>query len=235
MVTILDVAEFAGVSKSTVSLVINGSPLVKAQTREKVERAIARLGYVCNNNARGLRKRETKCLGIIVAAERKCERVYSFEYETGLFSYNITNGIPLGLAGTDYGLMTERYYVYEAEGKLPDIVKNGRIDGVFLVGGLFDDNFIEKLFQKNIPTVAVGKYYDKIDCVYPDVKNGAYKQAKYLTDRGHKNIAFINSPSAYMSSKQRLIGFVRKPFMKSVTIYGANSVKAIRDSEDTMQ
>ena len=207
MVTICDVAKYAGVSKSTVSLVINNSPLVKEETKQKVDEAIQKLGYVCNNNARGLRKRETKCLGIIVATESKTEQTYEYNYETGLFSYNITNGIPVGLVDTDYGLLTERYCAAEAEGELPTIIKNGRIDGVFLVGGLFEDSFIEELLKRGIPTVAVGKYYKQIDCIFPDVKKGTYDEVSYLIENGHKKIAFINCPLTYSASQVRLAGF----------------------------
>lgn len=207
MVTILDVARYAGVSKSTVSLVINNSPLVKEETKQKVEDAIQKLGYVCNNNARGLRKRETKCLGIIVAIESKTEQTYEYNYETGLFSYNITNGIPAGLVDTDYGLLTERYCAAEAEGELPTIVKNGRADGIFLVGGLFEDSFIEELLKRGIPTVAVGKYYKQIDCIYPDVKKGTGDEVSHLIESGHKKIAFINCPLAYSASQARSAGF----------------------------
>lgn len=207
MVTILDVARYAGVSKSTVSLVINNSPLVKEETKLKVEEAIHKLGYVCNNNARGLRKRETKCLGIIVAIESKTEQTYEYNYETGLFSYNITNGIPVGLVDTDYGLLTERYCAAEAGGELPTIVKNGRIDGIFLVGGLFEDSFIEELLKRGIPTVAVGKYYKQIDCIYPDVRKGTSDEVSHLIESGHKKIAFINCPMTYSASKARSAGF----------------------------
>lgn len=207
MATILDVAKYAGVSKSTVSLVINNSPLVKEETKIKVEEAILKLGYVCNNNARGLRTRETKCLGIIVAIESKSEQTYEYNYETGLFSYNITNGIPAGLVGTDYGLLTERYCAAESGGELPTIVKNGRIDGLFLVGGLFEDSFIEELLKRGIPTVAVGKYYKQIDCIYPDVKKGTCDEVKYLIENGHRKIAFVNCPLTYSASQTRLAGF----------------------------
>ena len=207
MVTILDVARYAGVSKSTVSLVINNSPLVKDETKQKVEEAIQKLGYVCNHNARGLRTRETKCLGIIVAIESKTEQTYEYNYETGLFSYNITNGIPVGLVDTDYGLLTERYCASEADGELPTIVKNGRIDGIFLVGGLFEDSFIEELLKRGIPTVAVGKYYKQIDCIYPDVKKGTCDEVSYLIESGHKKIAFINCPLTYSASQVRSAGF----------------------------
>mgnify|MGYP000128672730 CR=1 FL=1 len=76
MVTLLDVAARAGVSRSTVSLVINKSPLVKDETRQRVERAIQELGYVPNPNARGLVKKENKSLGVIIAIEDQPYNTY---------------------------------------------------------------------------------------------------------------------------------------------------------------
>ena len=64
--TIIDVAKRAGVSRSTVSLVINKSPLVKEDTRQLVERVIAQMGYVPNCNARGLSAKATNNLGVII-------------------------------------------------------------------------------------------------------------------------------------------------------------------------
>lgn len=208
MATILDVAKYAGVSKSTVSLVINHSPLVKAETKQKVEEAIAQLGYVCNTNARGLRKRETKCLGVIISAESKEAQTYEYDRETGLFSNNIINGIPAGLGDTDYGLLIERYCVSEGMNALPSIIKNSRIDGLFLVGGLFDEPFLKELQQRGIPSVAVGRYYPQIDCVYPDVRRGTCDEVSYLFQNGHTHIAYINCPQNYATSHSRLNGFL---------------------------
>ena len=123
VVTLRDVAARAGVSRSTASLVINKSPLVKDETRLKVEAAIQELGYVPNTNARGLVKRENKSFGVIIAIEDQPYNTYEYNYETGLYSYNITNGIPIGLANTDYGLLTERFCCSTANGELPALVK----------------------------------------------------------------------------------------------------------------
>ena len=65
MATIWDVAERSGVSKSTVSLVLNNSPLVKEETRQKVLAAIKALNYVPNYNARSLIKKSNNSIGII--------------------------------------------------------------------------------------------------------------------------------------------------------------------------
>ena len=66
MSTIYDVAKFAGVSKSTVSLVLNNSSLVKKDTADKVLAAIKALNYVPNNNAQALSSKKNYCIGIII-------------------------------------------------------------------------------------------------------------------------------------------------------------------------
>ena len=64
--TIVDVARVAGVSKSTVSLVLQGSPLVRAETRAAVEEAMESLGYVYNRAAAALRGASVGLIGIII-------------------------------------------------------------------------------------------------------------------------------------------------------------------------
>jgi len=210
MPTIIDVANYAGVSKSTVSLVLNKSPHVKAETRSRVENAIKTLGYVCNNNARGLRKKETKCLGVIIAIESKKIRSYEFNYETGQFSYGVTNGVPDGLVDTDYGMIVERFSQEQAaNGDLPQIVKNGRIDGAILVGGLFTEKVIHEIQDYGIPLVSVGREYPGLDCVFADVSVGMFLQTDELLRSGCRRLALINAPVVYASAADRIRGWDR--------------------------
>ena len=65
-VTVTDVARAAGVSRSTVSLVLRNSPLVKRETRRRVEEAIDRLGYVYNRNAANLRRRTSDMVAMVI-------------------------------------------------------------------------------------------------------------------------------------------------------------------------
>ena len=207
MVTIIDVANYAGVSKTTVSAVLNNGPHVKEETRRKVEEAVKALGYVCNNNARGLRKRETKCLGVVVAVETRDIHTYEFNFEVGQFGYAVANGIPEGLADSDYGLITEQYCPSEMVGELPSIIKNARVDGVFLIGSLFDEEFLQKLHALNLPAVCVGTGYDTIDCVYPDVARGMYLQVEELVRNGARRIAMVNCPPEFANAKKRIAGW----------------------------
>ena len=207
MVTIIDVANYAGVSKTTVSAVLNNGPHVKEETRRRVEEAVKTLGYVCNNNARGLRKRETKCLGVIVAVESRDIHTYEFNFEVGQFGYAVANGIPDGLEDRDYGLITEQYCPREMGGELPAIIKNARVDGVFLVGSLFDEAFLEKLDALNLPAVGVGTTYNSIDCVFPDIAKGMYLQVEELVRNGSKHIAMVNCPPEFANAKMRVKGW----------------------------
>lgn len=207
MVTIIDVANYAGVSKTTVSAVLNNGPHVKEETRRKVEEAVKALGYVCNNNARGLRKRETKCLGVIVAVESRDIHTYEFNFEVGQFGYAVANGIPDGLIDSDYGLITEQYCPREMAGELPSIIKNARVDGVFLVGSLFDEVFLAKLDALKVPAVGVGTSYDSIDCVFPDIAKGMRLQVEELARNGAQQIAMVNCPPEFANAKTRVKGW----------------------------
>jgi len=209
MVTIIDVAKRAGVSKTTVSAVLNNGPHIKEETRRRVEEAIDELGYVCNHNARGLRKRETKCLGVINITERKKHQENEFDNVADLFGPDVINGIQDGLDGTDYGLITERYYLDDAKDQLPQIVKNARVDGVFLLGNLFTGEMVEKILQRGIPAIGVNCRFESIDCVLNDVEQGAYLQADELLKSGCKKIVLVNCPQIYSSSQERIAGWNR--------------------------
>ncbi|MBO4837627.1 MAG: LacI family DNA-binding transcriptional regulator [Clostridia bacterium] len=135
--TINDVAKRAGVSRSTVSLVLNHSPLVKEETRRLVEQVIHEINYVPNSNARGLSARVTSNLGVILMKDYLPESTqvsYDSDQHIGLCSYNIFNGIMAGLTGTDYGLITEAFCLNADAPLLPRLVTEKRVDGLFVVG-----------------------------------------------------------------------------------------------------
>ena len=92
MPTINDVAKRAGVSRSTVSLVLNHSKLVKEDTRRLVEQVIHEINYVPNSNARGLSARVTNNLGVIFMKDylhNSTQVSYDSDQHIGLCSFNI--------------------------------------------------------------------------------------------------------------------------------------------------
>ena len=116
MITIREIAAIAGVSRSTVSLVLNNSPLVKAETREKVLAVIQDTGYVPNSNARNLSWRATKCLGIVILSDQKRSACYDYSQSVGLFSLNVMQGLIDRLADSEYSVIIEYFLPSAAPG-----------------------------------------------------------------------------------------------------------------------
>ncbi len=209
MATIREVAALAGVSRSTVSLVINNSPLVKAETREKVLDVIKELNYVPNNNARSLSNKVMNALGIIILSEHESSNSYDFQYETGLYSLDVQRGISARLANTDYSVIIEHYNVRETNKELPKLIRNRRVDGAFVVGGFYDRDFYEKMKATGIPFVVIGKEQADTDCVWVDSGEGAALGLKYLWESGHRKLAYINCPTSFDSNALRTRGIER--------------------------
>lgn len=210
-VTIFDVAKKAGVSKSTVSLVLNNSPKVKFETRNLVNEAIRELGYVPNLNARGLITRSTNNLGVIILVADADERRYDFDMETECYANDIIVGIPGGLTGTSYGLLQERfctaYASGEAEERLPACVQNNAVDGVFIIGSSFDYHFLRRIREKGIPVVLIGHEIADFDYVVPDVRESVRLVVENLVKTGHRKLCYINCPPSYLSHEHRAEGF----------------------------
>ncbi len=204
MVTIREVAAEANVSVSTVSLVLNRSPLVKEETRRNVLDVIEKLKYIPNNSARGLSLKSTNNLGIIFISGSgiNTQKVsYDFDQRTGISSFNISNGIMSGLNDTSYGIVTERFCSVETPDDLPNIIKSQRVDGVFIVGSPYDRQLFKNLRKVGIPFVVVGvdSYEDDVDSIYADPGEGTAMAFKLLWETGHKNICIVNCPKTFPS------------------------------------
>jgi DNA-binding LacI/PurR family transcriptional regulator len=204
-VTIMDIAREADVSKSTVSLVINGSNLVKLETRYKVLQAINKLNYVPNMVARALTTSKKGTFGLIFVTSGEENSSDGFDSIPETLLVDVSYGINEGLKNTDYTLLTERFSIHD---KLPNIVKNKRVDGVFIIGGLFDHQFIELLRKENIYIVIIGRTYEGVDSVSVNAYQVGYFAAKYLLEKGHSSIAFVNGPYDSAISSKKLEGFM---------------------------
>jgi DNA-binding LacI/PurR family transcriptional regulator len=206
-VTIIDVARKANVSKSTVSLVIKNSPVVKQETRYKVLKAIEELGYTPNMNARGLSSKKTNILGILTMVESLSRKSYNFDSETEIFPYDVSVGIPKVLVDTDYGLLNERFCDLESNDELPMLLKNKRVDGLIIIGSLFSENFATMMKDSGKPVVVVGRKHDSFDYVTADIEQASFLATNHLLQTGHKKILYVNSPVAFITSKDRYQGF----------------------------
>lgn len=196
--TIEEVAATAGVSRSTVSRVVNGSTSVSPQAREAVTRAIAQLEYVPNRAARSLARRQTHAIALVVPED--ITRFFGDPYFAAVVS-----GIHSRINSSDYvlNLLIES----GAEGKTSDYLRAGYVDGALVVSHHGESEFLERL-SMSMPVVYGGRPLRRGD-YFVDVDNrtGARTATEYLIATGHRDIRTITGPPDMPASVDRTAGF----------------------------
>lgn len=213
--TIIDVAREAGVSKSTVSLVLNNSPKVKPETRYKVQAAIDKLCYTPNLSAVELTTKKKLSIGMILVTNHDAVDRTAFDTMDDNYYHDVSNGIFGAMAKENYGILVEQFTATAVNAKkVPNIVRTERVDGLFIVGGLFDDSFIQNLLKREIPMVIMGRAYSGIDSVNTDYEYASYMGVSYLVENGHRDILYLSGPDLTPSSKLKDRG-VRLALLKA--------------------
>lgn len=207
--TIKDVAKAADVSVSTVSLVINNSSLVKVETRYKVLQAIKELNYKPNEYARSLVTKTKKVIGVAWPTTNSSTNWFSFEGHTDTYLSELLPSIEKEINKSNYSMMLEHFRINDPSIFLPSIMDSTKVDGMLMTGGIVSDEVLQRIQEANIPTVLVGARHPSLDYVDTDPELGMYKSTKYLIEKGHKDIVFINGPDASQSSARKLKGFYR--------------------------
>jgi LacI family transcriptional regulator len=198
-VTIRDVAAKAGVSPMTVSRVINDSPRVSDNARRRVESAIAELGYVPNRLARGLIRRKTGALGVIVP---DVANPFFTLVVRGAEEVAWRAGYHVILCNTQADLERERGY-------LEDMLAF-QVEGL-LIAPVSDRSRpnLRVLTRNNVPFVLIDRSivgYDG-DLVQGDSVAGARRLVEHLLELGHSRIAMITETGEVSTARDRLQGY----------------------------
>jgi len=197
-VTIIDVADEAGVSYTTVSRVMNNKDNVKSETRERVLMAMTRLGYVVDQRARSLAGGRSQVIGLLV-------------HDLGT-SYigEIIRGIDAELAAAQYELML--YTTHRRKTKESAYVvtlTRGLADGLLLVLPRDPGSYLDTLRQHRFPHVLID--HRGVDEETPAVaaanRQGAYNATEYLIGLGHRRVGFITGAMDQMCAQDRLEGY----------------------------
>ena len=201
--TLEDIGRLAGVSRSTVSRVINDQSSVSADVRERVQEVIRRTGFIPNVAARSLATHRTGVLGLVIPS-----RVHSI-FEDPYFGMLIksisraTNATRLTLALFLFETEEEETEVY------PRALAGGLVDGVILTASRMGDPLLARLVEGGLPFVMIGRpdREDKISYVDVDNVGGARAAAVHLCNLGHRRVAYLGAPTTTTSGVDRLRGF----------------------------
>lgn len=209
--TLEHVAKLAGVSRATVSRVINGVRNVDPELREVVERAISETGYAPNHAARSLVTRRTGSVALVVseAEHRTFDDPFLGRVFTDPFFGRVVSGI-LGVlrpAGVTLALMLAEND--EARATLVNYLRQGHVDGVVLISTHIEDPLPSLLTGTGLPVVLSRRPTEPIPISYVDAaqRAGAALAADHLVARGCHHIVTITGPLDMPASQDRLHGF----------------------------
>ena len=201
--TLEDIGRLSGVSRSTVSRVINDSTKVRPDVRERVLEVISKTGYTPNAAARSLVSGRTGLIGLVIPS-----RVHSL-FEDPYFG-RLIQGISAasnrsGAALTLFLLQSES----EEEALFPRVAHAGFLDGLILTATRMRDPLLAKMAATNVPIVVVGRPdYDGISYVDVDNYGGGRMMAAHLCDLGYRRIGLVGAPTDTTAGLDRLNGFV---------------------------
>ena len=205
--TIDDVARAAGVARVTVSRVLNNGANVRAETREKVQRAVQELGYSVNHQARALASGASTQIMLIHAHSPELEpnSYYNAGLELGALRGCSSIGLDLVARAVD-PQDSNRFR------SLASIVERERPAGLILSPPLSDDvEFIETARRAGVSVVAISAGEESRTAVLAvgiDERAGGYAVGKHLTSLGHRHIGFIKGPLDHRAAALRFDGFV---------------------------
>jgi len=200
-IKIVDVAEHAGVSKSTVSQFLNGRfNYMSEKTRNRIESSINALNYVPNPIARSLKTDKTKTIGVIVRDI------------TGYETSRALRGIDDFCKNSEYNvLIYNTDFDAKSEARALQSLTGLHVDGIVIASSGKNLDLIDSCITSDLPLVQFQLEYDQCaaNIVISDYREAAFQATEYLIQQGHKRICFITQEFiGTHSRKERYQGYI---------------------------
>jgi LacI family transcriptional regulator len=206
--TLQDVADLAGVSSAVVSYVINDGPRgTSEEAKARVREAIKELNYHPNANARGLRLKRTKTVGIVVN-DFDPMKLFIAQYSAMMLT-----GLTERLKEKGYYILVIPITIGEDLKNIEALLNSERLDGTVVrltEHSSLTDQLLERIYEAKIPCVCIeeppAENFGFSAITYDDLA-GAYEAVNYLINQGHRRIGHIRGDLRYASAKRRFEGY----------------------------
>ena len=223
-----DIARAAGVSRTTVSLVLNAKENtgISVQTQARVLETAASLGYVPNSAARMLVSGRTRTLGLVLAHGD----LMSFD----AFAPPLMFGINRICNARGYKLLIEAVEGEHRRNSYLDLVKSKSIDALIVLNSRAEDDGLARLIESQFPVILFGSIgHPKENSIRSGTERAAELATRHLLSLGHRQIAHITyAPRQYIGPMERLSAFKRAleksrvPFDEKLVAYGDFSAES---------
>jgi LacI family transcriptional regulator len=197
-ITLSHVAADAGVSKATVSMVLNNNPLVATATRERVKESLSRLGYVYDSAAASLRKRQTQAVGMIITT---LMNPYFAEFAEGIQAELDDKGMDVLLGVSADDPLRQLRLLRSMSGR--------RVDGVVMMPA--HGTPASDLVNFDVPLLLLARRVEGVNVDYvggDNVKGSRAATEHMITVHGSHRLAFLGGLDASSSRTERLSGFL---------------------------
>ena len=189
--TLEEIARLAGVSRSTVSRVVNGDPHVSDSVRQRVEAVIRANNYHPNAAARSLASRRTRILGLLIP--RAVGVVFSDPFflhliQAAVDACNDTDhNLTLLMESTNDSVASDRVY--------QRVIRGRHIDGVIIASSIVEDPIIGQLQDDGFPFLLIGRHpHRQVSFVDVDNRWAAQEAVAHLIEHGYRRIGLITGP-----------------------------------------
>lgn len=201
--TLEEIGRRAGVSRSTVSRVLNGHPDVRPAVRARVEAVIEETGYQPHQAARALVSKRSGLIGLVMLAE--VDELFGDPYYSAL-----VHGIQQGCV--ECGLIFAIFPVFGLDGgsdALTPQIAQGFVDGVIVTAGPRSDRLISSLRDRGKRMVVVGHPADDRGLLRVDVENraGSVTATAHLCAHGRQRVGFVGATGQHLFGVERLDGY----------------------------
>jgi len=210
-VTTKDIADATGLSKMTVSRVLNNHPYVSAKTKKKVEQAVKKLGFRPNMLAKRFFTGRTQLIGLIIPLE------YMFR---SFYFKDLFQGVLECAEEMNYDILVHDSTSRRkpAVSKCRELVQGKLVEGLLLAAPMSYDTYPIELAKEDVPLVVMGETAcgNKVNRVLISNRSGSENAVQRLIDAGHRRIAILTFGKSHMESRERLAGY--KDALKSAKI-----------------
>jgi len=198
-VSIKDIAQAAGVSHSTVSRALSDSPLVKAETKARIQHLAQEMGYSPDAIARSLVTQKTRTVGVVVTTI------------TDPFVAEVVQGIEDAAHENDYSvILASSASEPERELAAVEMLRAKRVDSLIVTSSRVGALYLEHLERIGVPVVLVNNHNEQSGrytfSVSVDNQHGGHLATSHLIQRGHRRISYVSGPADHSDSAERLAG-----------------------------